>query len=84
MYNYTPLTNLATSMPTIVARSVIAIVITLYGGPAAAVRQRHLNQIHLYIHTYIASRNSDPPPSENLTNTALTVCTVFVLTQLLF
>jgi len=25
----------------------------LYGGPAAAVRQRHLNQIHLYIHTYI-------------------------------
>ena len=40
MYNYTPLTNLATSMPAIVARSVIA------------------------------SRNSDPPPSENLTNTA--------------
>ena len=41
MYNYTPLTNVATSIPAIVARSVIA------------------------------SRNSETPPSENLTNTAL-------------
>jgi len=51
MYNYTPLTNMATSMPAIVARSVIA------------------------------SRNSDPPPRENLTNTAMDTSSMTIINK---
>jgi len=54
MYNYTPLTNLATSMPAIVAWSVIAS--RNSDPPSENLTNTALVLISYYIHSFIATR----------------------------